>query len=386
MTFKTALAFGMITFVVQLLAAIVTLLYGIQIVLPEIVDYSYPMYLAAPFLIRLVWLSGDALAAYYLLIVAAILISVAWLFFQSSRGYAKELFGKANSREHSAMFDLCGLTFGILFFNFTLVLILSLFGLDLTDTTSGSELWELLFALANASVWEEIVVRILLIGVPLLIIDLYRRSSKRKISYFLGGGFALGLPETALLLLSSAVFGLAHFEGWGAWKVFPASVAGLAFGYMFLRHGLASAIILHFGFNYLSLPSEVFDDSIFLVVVTGLGLLLWIALGVVFFVYYCSRMAEFVSKRKYFEPATRVVPTNFRPIPVTVPYGYPQYGPGTYSVAGDPTANVPNTSPMPDDRVNRGWPGGLFMCPWCGYTDARWLEGKFQCLRCGRLS
>jgi hypothetical protein len=386
LTFKTALAFGMITFIAQLLVAVVTLLYGIPIVLPEIVNYSYPVYLAAPFLITLFRLSGDALAAYYLLIVAAVIMSTAWLFLKSSRGYARELLGKANSREHSAIFDLCGLTFGILFFDFTFVLILSLFGLDLTDATSGSPLWELLFTLANASVWEEIVVRVLLIGLPLLIIDLYRRSSKRKISYILGGGFALGLPETALLVLSSAIFGIAHFEGWGAWKVFPASVAGLAFGYMFLRHGLASAIILHFGFNYMSLPSEVFDGSVFLVVMTGLGLLLWIALGFVFFIYYCSRMAEFVSRRKYFEPATRVVPTNFRPIPGSVPYGNPVYGSGTYSVAGLPPVDVSHNQPMPNERVNRGWPGGLFMCPWCGYTEARWLEGKFQCLRCGRLS
>src|SRR5207249_6609828 len=44
------------------------------------------------------------------------------------------------------------------------------------------------------------------------------------------------------LIASSVIFGLAHAPGWGLWKVIPAMVAGLGFGYLFLRHGIAAAI------------------------------------------------------------------------------------------------------------------------------------------------
>ena len=376
----------MITLLAQFILALVTLIYGITIVLPEIVKHTFSMIIITPNLVEIGRISGDALGVYYLLIVAAILMSAFWLFATSARPFRKELGMRAESRKHSAIFDLCGLMFAVIFLNMVVILVMGMFGNEVTSPVEDRDLWELLFLLANASVWEELIVRVLMIGLPLMAIDLLRRAfSGRALpykphKYVLGGGISIGIPEAALLIFSSAMFGMGHYEGWGAWKVFPTAVAGLAFGYMFLRHGLAASIMLHFGFDYLSLPSDVFPGaSLSILVFLGVAVLLWIGMGSVFFGYYLTRMAEFVTKRKYFED---------RPAPQPVHYTH-SYG-GQITQLQRETPSV-TRSPEPDRRepvtTQNAIPGfgAVFICPVCGSTQARWLDGRFQCLRCGSL-
>lgn len=380
---KTLFAFGMITFVVQLLAGLAALVYGIQIVLPEIVDHSFTLYVIAPMLIAVGSISGDALGAYYLLIVAVIIVSAAWLFVSSAKQYHKELTMRGKSREHSAIFDLCGLMFAVLFLNIVIVLAYGAIWGEPSTPAEGAELWELLFLLANASVWEELIVRVLLIGIPILLIDLLRGSFRGRVrGYILGGGFTFGVPEVALVIISSALFGLAHFDGWGAWKVFPSAVAGVAFGYMFLRHGLASAIMLHFGFDYLSMPTEVFFESSQMgaLLILGIALLAWVAMGAVFAGYYTMRIVEFLTGRRYFEE---------RPVTTYYPFYYSQYG--TYGPPPPPKTVSSEEGPSPlqveesRPQAPPPPPGSYFICPQCGYVEARWLDGRFQCLRCGTI-
>lgn len=376
----------MITFIVQLLAGLAALIYGTTIVLPEISHHSYTLYVIAPILIAVGQISGDMLAGYYMLIVAAILASAVWLFLTGARGFHKELTMKAEPRKHSAIFDLCGLMFGVLFLNVVVVLLSGILWEEPTSPTEGTDLWELLFLLANASVWEELIVRVLLIGVPLLMIDHVRHALQgRTLKYILGGGFRLGTVEVALILVSSALFGFGHYEGWGAWKIFPSAVAGVAFGYMFMRHGLASAIMLHFGFDYLSMPTEVFTDGSGLgaFVLLGLAVLAWVAMGAVFFGYYIIRMIEFATGKKYFDDATAA------PAPYPYYYGY-RFAPPTQQWPSIPVQSQqeqPIGGPIPGPVAPPTPSGfsGFFLCPTCGHTEARWKDGRFQCLRCGTI-
>lgn len=377
---KAVLACTMVTFAIQLIVMLFTLIWGVHIVLPEIVHHGFSLYLALPTLVDIVTLSGDALGAYYVLLVLAILASAAWLFLKSWKGFVLEAAMRGKSREHSPLFDMCGLMFAVLFLNVVVVLLMGATGWAPTDPVSDSELWELLFLLANASVWEELVTRVLLIGIPLLVIDLLRRKhGDGMANYFLGGGFKFGAVEVALILISSVIFGFAHYEGWGSWKVFPATVAGLAFGYMFMKHGLASAIMLHFSFDYLSMPMQVFEDSMGLTIVTGLAVLLWVGLGFVFFVYFTMRMVEFVTGLKLAEEKPQLVgaPAVFYPQQAYYGGGYSQAPPVPIHPAQQPVTAQNGATP--------GF-GGIYACPYCGYTEARWINGRFQCLRCGRLT
>src|SRR5207244_5624564 len=112
--------------------------------------------------------------------------------------------------------------------------------------------------------------------------------------YLIGGVLRRDSPKEALvagwafLLASSAIFGLAHAPGWGYWKVVPSMVAGLGFGYLFLRHGVGAAILAHFVNDYaLSLAYEgiggvgleALISLVFIgLAIAGAGFLVWYAI------------------------------------------------------------------------------------------------------------
>jgi len=217
----------------------------------------------------------------------------------------------------------------------------------------------------------------LLIGVAI------GRLQAKPIHYILGGGFKFGAVETILVIASSVIFGVAHWiGGWPAWKVPDAAVAGLAFGYLFLKYGLPSAILMHFINDYLSLPVTVFSStSAGFGIIVSLLFLLWAIMGSVLFVYYIIRATEFLAHRTFFEGRTA---------PLAMPGLDPrQYGsyPQPYSFAPDPNQQVNGQSGVVTQQphVGHGFTGG-YVCPACGYTQARWADGKFQCLRCGNVS
>jgi len=376
---KGLVSYGVLTFLAYLVIATVTLVYGISMVSPEIVDHSYPLYVVIPWIVTIATISGTALLAYYYLIVAAILASVALFLLSSHTTYISELKMKAKSREHSAIFDVAGLLFAILFFNTAVVLLVQLMGGEVEGVGEELDVWEMLFVLANASVWEELVTRVLLVGIPLILVHRLKGGlHPGRHRYILGGGFRMGRPEVILILASSLMFGFAHLAGgWGAWKILPTAVAGMAFGYLFLRYGLASAIVLHFGIDYMQMPMSVFD-SFAVEVLTILAVLLWLCLGLITFIYYVTRVVEFVTDTRLLEPKPRAVPMTWTyPGGQPVPQSDPRYPP-----APQPAWTYPPPVQTPPP------PGATwgFVCPNCGHLEARWIDGRFQCLRCGHLS
>lgn len=205
-------------------------------------------------------------------------------------------------------------------------------------------LWYQFYTFANASVYEEFAARTLLCGIPLLLAYIlahsarphYRtalgkggaavpvaarpvpypapspqgaapavmevpslpgmstapvtlteylrsRSARGLWGYVLGGGFRIGPLEAFFLVGSSLMFGLAHVPGWDIWKLLPTFVAGLGFGYLFLKVGVHAAILLHFSFDYLDLTATLVPAfGTFIVLV----LYLWFIVGAFFFGHY----------------------------------------------------------------------------------------------------
>ena len=372
---KGIAAVMMLTTVVFFLIELAALLYGIDIVLPEIVDATYTMFIITPVLVPILEISGATLGVYYVFLISAIAASAAWMALNSAKRFKAELTMTAPSRDHSSFFTISALFFATLFFDYTLFFVMTLFGNEPTSPIEDEETWQLLFGLANASVWEEIVSRTLLIGIPMIFVDLVRRRwQPKKLSYLLGGGFKFGIPEVALVAFSSIMFGFAHYDGgWDAWKILPTSIGGVMFGYLFLRYGLYASIMLHFAIDYMLAPTEI-TGSDGVLVGTGLLILLWIALGAVFFFYYLTRITEFFTAKKYFEPKLEYVPMAARG------HGYQTPPPPPASLPG--IAYPPPPPPAPQDVYR----GGFYVCPACGNTEAKWANGRFQCLRCGKLT
>ena len=139
----------------------------------------------------------------------------------------------------------------------------------------------ILLNLAYAPIDEEFAFRITTIGIPLAVflLIIYRSDArltglKKRAGLFLltlfspelaksklgyktvaANGFIRGISplEWALILVSSVMFGLAHYISGGGWeigKVSTAALAGFVFAIMYVSYGAYADILLHWFFNY----------------------------------------------------------------------------------------------------------------------------------------
>ncbi|HYS71376.1 MAG TPA: CPBP family intramembrane glutamic endopeptidase, partial [Thermoplasmata archaeon] len=191
----------------------------------------------------------------------------------------------------------------------------------------------------------------------------------------------------ALVLGSSAVFGLAHVPIYGAWKFVSAMVAGVGMGYLFLRHGFLAGILFHFATDYLAAIEIMASASLEAIVVFAVFFLLLIALGLLFFLWYVSHAAELANRLLAAWGLAAPVPAGAASTPRR---GFASaFAPATQGPPPPPFPSGPPTprAPPPSAGVptyGSGWV--TFACPRCGWMEARYDAGRFTCLRCGHAS
>jgi hypothetical protein len=194
-----------------------------------------------------------ALQLYWMIIVFIILSCVATTIMKFASA-AKKPGGiaKHDNVEKTSAFWTGVFISAMIFINFVVVFVTLMLGSDVTTPDFGDKL-EQMFLLADAAFWEEIVTRLLYIGVPMAIISLAvtKRIESLKCVF---GGFEMSTAAVVLIVISSAIFGMAHYGGWDdqAWKVLTSGIMGAFLGYVFVRFGLYASILLHFITNYLS--------------------------------------------------------------------------------------------------------------------------------------
>jgi len=379
-TLESVMKFGRLVTLIALAALVglvfvnvIILAWSPTIVLPEVgPDVGTVMFIIVPWadpLVGLFALTGWSFSLYHILLVFVISASFAWMLLVSVDTLKKELSLERPKEGHSPLWTIGTVFFAVLAFNFIYALLLTLFNVEITTPDFESEeLWQLLHSLANASVWEELVTRVLYIGVPLLLIDLAYNKRKKLRRYFLGGGFEFGAIELALIWVSAGIFALGHTVYWDAWKVIPVWVAGLAFGYLFLRLGLYACIMLHFMVDYLSVPMDIAPGSTAIVLLLGLLILFWDLLGSVYILAYSKRMFDFLLGRSSITKP--VQPLGPKPSPAPVASPPPQ----------QPSMPMPPSPPPPAPRSHKD---GFYSCTRCGNTEARFVDGKLECTRCG---
>jgi len=287
-----------ITLAVYLAVALAVLIFVSPEVVVELLDSdanrSDSIFIITPEVTPLFRISGLTLVLFFGAMVAAILVSYGLIAWRSRKDFPPELL-EGESDRTSAIFAAGTLFIAILFFTQVFYLLADFGGADPNVPPFDEEMWQKVYMFTKASVWEEVISRVLLIGVPLLIIDfLFRKERMRApANYLFGGKFKLEAVESLVILFSSIMFALAHLEGWDIWKTVPSGLAGLCFGFLFVRYGLYAAIFFHFAFDFLSIPVDFFD-SIVLSLPLSLLILAWLACGAVFFVIYAKRLLVFV--------------------------------------------------------------------------------------------
>jgi Type II CAAX prenyl endopeptidase Rce1-like len=68
------------------------------------------------------------------------------------------------------------------------------------------------------------------------------------------------------LALSSIIFGYAHFasgSGWGPGKISEAALAGLALGYLYIKYGFHTSVLLHWSINYAGSIYSFFGQGVY---------------------------------------------------------------------------------------------------------------------------
>ena len=275
---------------------------------PTGVDYALTapepflvLFIAFPFPYALVALTGGAAVTFYMVLVAAILLSVGELV----RRYGKDAWAKVTVAlrgegtptlsDPNAFFALARLFSASLFIAVAVNELAAAAGSppSVPQALVEAPLGERLVSLAHASVWEELITRVLLLGVPLFLLHLAGRGRLERPghSYVLGGGFALDGPAVAFLVFQAAVFGFAHFTGWDLLKVPTAAVFGLAAGVLFLRFGLAAAIAVHFLNDYINITAAMTEGTAFPVFVL-LAFYVMLAVGAVNAIRYVFVIVE----------------------------------------------------------------------------------------------
>lgn len=295
---------------------IITLLVLSPGVLDYIQDRTSSLYIAIPRIIVLVDLTGVPLMVYFLLIVSALVLSFNALTKNGFTMYLRIMRGHevppecsdADSFFGNALSTMIWAIFAYVFFAYAFYIVLAVAGLsplvpDLGDNTPG-----LVYSLSRAAVWEELNDRVLLLGVPLLVIDhIFRRGRTLKLrQYFLGGGMQFGYVESGAALFSAIMFALSHVEYWDFYKVAPTFVGGLFLAYMFMKFGLYASMMMHFTVNLFDIPFMAIGEEIPIPLIFAL-------LGLISFLYYSRSLWSFVAHD------LMKIPKKPKPVPAQVP-------------------------------------------------------------------
>ena len=245
---------------------------------------------------------------------------------------------------------------------------------------------ELIYGLFNASVFEELISRVLLIGVPLLAIGIARKW-KNPWKKLFGGNVDITPMTMSLITFAAIFFALAHVGSWDLWKVPQVLVTGFALGYAFVRYGLHASIMIHFSINLSSSIMEIWPDSMLAGGILGMSFFIWIVIGGYFFFDYIWRLLiklKFLSRP---QPNIQTSQINYGPPPQA---GYQQPSPGYQQSYQEPVqhqqqTHVPSQPPpqyIPPPPQMRQMSSRGFICPNCGNTGASYADGRLTCLRC----
>ncbi len=425
-----------------------------------ITDAYFYLYLPLP-LPYLLWYSWDQgqFLAYYGFLIGVLVLAAAWYSVRERKRIARAFTAPLDNistrlRSMSAWVAVAQVWLAGTFFQFVVILVIEALGAPVTSpiTTTPTNAWTDIFQLTAASVWEEVAFRLFLIGVPMAVAALLYRLASRRAQpvpgapgkagtslrtawhYLWGGNLRRESPQEAklaaaiLIPISAFLWAIAHAAGggWGWWKVVPVFVMGLGAGYIYVRHGLGAAILLHFatdGSLALSLEGvggaglDVFTNLFYIgLAIAGSGFLAW---------YVLYGWEEFKDFRRGFQarivrqpimvggPGVPPGAWGYAPPSVGVPgpsYPYAPPPPPPPAYAPPPQAYAPPPSqPWPQPPVAAappsrggmvlpqgysptyhpppyGYPPVRFQCPYCGWVEARYENRSFTCLRCGRTA
>lgn len=265
--------------------------------LPDVGSYPLPLIIIFPDPMVLFWMTGSLSAVYYLFLTASVLVSFFFVFYRSREGVVKGLFrNNLGAMDDTPLYSVATLFAATISFNLIFNLIVMLLGYSPTvPDFSGPPFWYEWWGFLNASVWEEVLCRVLMIGVPLMLIGLLMNKTgswKRIFGHFDMDKFAL-----LFIFISALLFSYAHVAGWDAFKMIPTFATGLALGYLFVKYGIYASIMMHFLIDYLLSITWISGGTLESEAAVGMFLMFIAVVGMIFMISYAVRGTKYVVKK-----------------------------------------------------------------------------------------
>jgi len=356
---------AVILFIVYLAINIGLLIWSVEWIVQETLayqefDFYNLIFIVIPIPVGVIYVTGQWFALYFLFLVFSVLASLFYIFYSSRSDFPSyikdvlkrnfEKIEKENGHTSSSVLRLVTIFTALLFFSQTYFILLELSGISPDFPEPPDILWLRVYSLLRASVWEEIIVRFAYIGVPMALYGFFK--GKRKSKKYLLGGF--GTDEKLavyLVVISSVIFALAHLPGWDIYKMPQTLIPGFAFGYLFIKDGLHSAILLHFFWNFMNIPNLLLDipnfENIFVLL-----MLFWMGVGVYYSYKYLKIFIIWMQEDSETEKKDKIEHQKEKEVK-------------------DHTAGV---------TIG-------YVCQSCGYNKAEYTkDGKLRCTRCGTES
>ncbi len=273
----------------MLIIEFVCLLGGTSTVLDWVAVNNLEILMLVPNLVTATVLTGASAQAYWVFLEVSIIASVAVLAIQTWRTHTSGEGTFFERMEGSTLYGMCILFAVDLFLTVVISLVMmgSGNGIQQPDWIPVGNSAEALYVYANAAVWEEVISRMVYIGIPMAVVALILR--RRDCWTMLFGGFGMSRLAAVLIIVSGIIFGCAHGGGWGWEKIIPTSFGGFILGYAFVKYGIHVSIIMHFITDYMAVG---LDDTM-MFVVTALMMMI-LAIGFVDTLFLAGKVRGFV--------------------------------------------------------------------------------------------
>jgi hypothetical protein len=235
-----------VTFV--LLLEIANLLLNFSFVFGYEFDHAGSLSVLAPFPVSVYAVEGVTLQIYWTLLVIAVISCFSYACFKSALW--KRIKHSSEPAKRSRLFWIAVISAACYFFEVAYGIIITSLGYSM-DSSWIEEYThaETLFTMLHASVWEELVTRVMFIGIPITILGLAMKKNRSVKCLF--GGFGISRVAIVLIVAGAILFGFAHAPSWGLLKVLPTFFFGLMAGYLYVKYGLYASILMHFFTDYL---------------------------------------------------------------------------------------------------------------------------------------
>ena len=239
---------GMVAAVQGILIMLFEILVGwgkTKYVLDGLAGKSITLYYITPQLRDLVTVGDVGVMVMYVLEMITITACFGLMLYQAFRK-VRDSYGDLRTVEDTAAYEMPIMLGLLLLAEIFFIIFIRIAGVETDGGGDSTMTPRLIMSLLHASVYEELLCRLGMLGLPCLIVALMLKRKDSPWWRYLLGGAKFEWWMVVFVLFSAVMFGAAHLTNWGTWKFIPTFVFGLVTGYLFLKYGLHACIGAHF--------------------------------------------------------------------------------------------------------------------------------------------